>query len=85
MGKSGRKRLAAAFDAAADSVASAEEAHAHYGDPHPTPRECRAYWWRGFFAGLAGDSYILPLTERFAGLLSRFSLPRIKQDTKYEQ
>lgn len=85
MSRAGRKRLAAAFDSAAYSVASAEEAHAHYGDPHPTPRERLTYWWRGFFAGLAGDSNILPLTKRFAGLLSRFSLIRINQDTKYEQ
>nr|WP_205701706.1 hypothetical protein [Escherichia coli] len=50
-------RLAAAFDYAAYSVASAEEAHAHYGDPEPTPTERWTYWWRGFFAGLASGSH----------------------------
>lgn len=78
-------RLAAVFDSAAYSVASAEEAHAHFGDPEPTPRERWTYWWRGFFAGVVGDSNILPLSERFARLLSFFSLRRIEQETENER
>nr|WP_205701726.1 hypothetical protein [Escherichia coli] len=78
-------RLAAAFDYAAYSVASAEEAHAHYGDPEPTPTERWTYWWRGFFAGLASDSNILPLSERFSRLRPLFLLRRIEQETKNER
>lgn len=85
MGRSGWERFAAAFESAAYSMASAEEAHAHYGDPLPTLRERWAYWWRGLFAGLVGDSNLLPLTERFLRLLSRFSLRRIKQASQHEQ
>lgn len=78
-------RLAAAFDSAAYSVASAEEAHAHFGDPEPTLRERWTYWWRGFFAGVAGDSNILPLSERMVRVLSFFSLRRIEQETENER
>ncbi len=78
-------RLAAAFDSAAYSVACAEEAHAHYGDPEPTLGERRTYWWRGFIAGLAGDSNFLPLSERFSRLRPLFSCRRIEQETKNEQ
>ncbi|AXZ89067.1 hypothetical protein APB34_33680 [Pseudomonas aeruginosa] len=77
--------LAAAFDSAAYSVACAEEAHAHYGDPEPTPGERWTYWWRGFIAGLAGDSNFLPLSERFSRLLPLSSLRRIEQETRNER
>lgn len=61
--------LAQAFDNAAYSVAVAPEVNHHYGQPEPTLLENWNTWWRGFFAGLAGDFDSKPVTERLRGLV----------------
>ncbi len=61
--------LAQAFDNAAYSVAVAPEVIEHYGHPEPTRLENWNTWWRGFFAGLAGDFDCQPVTERLRGLV----------------
>ena len=61
--------LAQAFDNAAFSVAVAPEANEHYGQPEPTRLENWNTWWRGFFAGLAGDFDCKPVTERLRVLV----------------
>lgn len=67
--RSAFRALAQAFDNAAYSVFVAPEVNEHYGDSEPTRLENWTTWWRGFFAGLAGDFDCMPVTERLRSLV----------------